>query len=50
MDNIFYNDRIELAITDLESQAQPNFSSTARTYDVNRITLARRFKGESISK
>ena len=50
MDNISYNDRIKLAITDLESQAQPNFSSTARTYDVNRITLARRFKGESVSK
>jgi hypothetical protein len=50
MDNISYNDRIKLAITDLESQAQPNFSSTARIYDVNRITLARRFKGESIFK
>jgi transposase-like protein len=50
MDNISYNDRIKLAITDLESQAQSNFSSTARIYDINRITLARRFKNESISK
>jgi hypothetical protein len=50
MDNISYNDRIELAITDLESQIQSNFSSTARIYDVNRITFTKRFKSESIFK
>ena len=50
MDHISHNDRIELAITDLESQAQPNFSTTAQKYDVKRTTLARRFKGESVSR
>jgi hypothetical protein len=50
MDHISHNDRIELAITDLESQAQPNFAATAQKYNVKRITLARRFKGESVSR
>jgi hypothetical protein len=50
MDNVSYNDRIEFAITDLESQTQSNFSAIARKYNVQRITLTRYFKGESISK
>jgi hypothetical protein len=47
MDHISHNDRIELAITDLESQAQPNFAAIAQKYNVKRITLA---KGESVSR
>jgi hypothetical protein len=47
MDNVPYNDRIEFAITNLESQAQPNFSATARKYNIQRTTLTRHFKGES---
>jgi hypothetical protein len=50
MDNVSHNDRIELAIADLESQAQPNFAITARKYNLKRTTLSRRFKGETGSK
>jgi hypothetical protein len=50
MDNLSHNDRIELAIAELESQAQPNFVVTARKYNFKRITLSRRFKGETGSK
>jgi hypothetical protein len=50
IDNVSHNARIELAIADLESQTQPNFSATARKHNIQRTTLARRFKGESIFK
>jgi hypothetical protein len=47
MDNLSHNDRIELAIAELESQAQPNFAATARKYNLKRTTLSRRFKSET---
>ena len=50
MSYIPYNDRIELAISDLESQSQPNFSKTAKEYNVKRVTLTRRYRGESSTK
>jgi hypothetical protein len=50
MDNLSHNDRIELAIAELESQTQSNFAATARKYNLKRITLSRRFKGETDSK
>ena len=45
MDNIPHNDRIELAIADLESQDRPNYASTAKKYHFNRSTLSRRYRG-----
>ena len=40
-----YNGRIQAAIDDLRSQKRPNFAATARRYEVERTTLARRFRG-----
>jgi len=45
MDNISHNDRIELAIVDLESQDRPNYTTTAKKYYLVRTTLSRRHQG-----
>jgi hypothetical protein len=45
MDNSTTEDRIQLALTDLNRQLIPNFSATSKKYNVNRTTLSRRFKG-----
>jgi hypothetical protein len=45
MDNSTYEARLGLALEDLRKQIIPNFSSTSRRFQVNRITLVRRFKG-----
>jgi hypothetical protein len=50
MDNIPYNDRIELAIADLESQITLNYAVTAKKYNVDRYTLSRRYKDVTTSK
>jgi hypothetical protein len=42
-----YEARISAAIAELGKQDVPNFSATARKHKINRITLARRFRGES---
>ena len=39
--------RIQVAITDLESQTRRNYTSITRKWDIERITLARRFRGET---
>jgi hypothetical protein len=39
--------RIQAAIRDLESQERINIAATAKIYQVARITLAHRFKGET---
>src|SRR5450432_2274710 len=44
MDNSTYEARLGLALEDLRKQIIPNFSSTSRRFQVNRITLVRRFK------
>src|SRR5450432_4622180 len=44
MDNSTYEARLGLALEDIRKQTIPNFSSTARRFQVNRITLLRRFK------
>jgi len=44
-----YNDRIQSAIADLESQERVNFGKTAKKWDVDQTTLCRRFKGEQRS-
>jgi S-adenosylmethionine synthetase len=50
MDDIPHNDRIELAITDLETQKCLNYAATARKYKVERITLSRRHRDVIDSK
>jgi len=42
--------QLELALSDLNKQSIPNFSSTAREYAVDRTTLRRRFKGAQHSR
>jgi hypothetical protein len=45
MDNISHNDRIKLAIADLESQESLNYIKTAEKWNVNQSTLSRRYRG-----
>ena len=40
---------IKQAISELKSQKPPNFTAIAKKYDLERITLMRRFKGKSSS-
>ncbi len=47
MDNIPHNARIQLAIADLESQNRINYTTTAKKWDLDRTTLARRHRGET---
>lgn len=42
-----HNGRLAKALKDLESQKRPNFSTTAKKYQVERTTLAKRFKGQT---
>jgi hypothetical protein len=44
MDDIPHNDRIGLAIADLETQEYLNYTATARKYMIERTTLSRRHK------
>jgi DNA-binding phage protein len=39
--------RMQAAITDLKSQTRKNYASIARKWDLERTTLARRFRGET---
>jgi hypothetical protein len=45
-----HNARIEAAISELESQSRVNFAATARKWNIERTTLARRFRGETGTK
>ena len=40
---------IQQAISDLKSQKIPNYTQTAKKYNVQKTTLMRRFKGETVS-
>ena len=42
-----HNARIEAAIDDLRSQSRTNFAAIARHWGLERITLAKRFRGET---
>ena len=42
-----HNTRIQAAIDDLKSQSRTNFASSARRWNVERTTLAKRFRGET---
>ena len=50
MDCIAHNDRIELAIADLESQESLNYAETAKKWNIDRSTLSRRHRGVTGSK
>jgi hypothetical protein len=50
MDDIPYNDRIEFAIADLESQECLNYAATVRKWNIERTTLSRRYRGVIGSK
>jgi hypothetical protein len=39
--------RIQAAIADLESQTRRNYACITRKWDIERTTLARRFRGET---
>ena len=41
---------IQAAISDLESQEVPNVTQTAQKYNLQKTTLMRRFKGETVSR
>ncbi|KAF2176049.1 DDE-domain-containing protein [Zopfia rhizophila CBS 207.26] len=41
---------IEAALADLESQDRPNYSATAKKYNVDRSTLSRRHRGVTVSR
>jgi hypothetical protein len=40
---------IAKAISDLDSMEKPNFFAVAKKYNVNRTTLTRRYKGQTVS-
>jgi hypothetical protein len=42
-----HNAQIQKAIDDLKSQSHTNFAATARRWKVERITLTKRFRGET---
>jgi hypothetical protein len=44
-----YEARMKAAITDLKSQERTNYAATATKWEVHRITLARRYRGETES-
>jgi hypothetical protein len=45
MDNSTNEAQLRLALSDLANQSIPNFSGTAKLYQVDRTTLRRRFNG-----
>ena len=50
MQNSTHNSRIEEAIAELNSSDNINYSATAKKYNLDRITLARRHKGQTASR
>ena len=43
-----HNARVLAAIADLDSQERVNYSATAKRWNLERTTLARRFRGETV--
>jgi transposase-like protein len=44
------NDQIKAEIDDLDSQRALNYAATARAHNINRMTLARRYNGKTVSR
>ena len=49
MDTSTYNERMELALSDLKQQTKANVFATAKKYQVTHTTLRNRWKGKSLS-
>ena len=47
--NMDHEARIQAAIIDLQSQERVNYSATAKRYNLERTTLAKRFQGKTVS-
>ena len=47
--NMDHNARIQAAIADLDSQERINYAATAKKWNLDRTTLARRHRGETVS-
>jgi len=50
MNNSTNDAQLELALSGLREQDMPNFSGTARKFQVNRTTLRRRFQATQQSR
>jgi hypothetical protein len=50
MDQLSHNERIALALDSCESSSAPNYSAIAREFMVERTTLAKRHKGQTVSR
>jgi hypothetical protein len=45
-----YEQRMEAAVASLKAQEKPNFSATAREFNLGRTAVARRFEGKTTSR
>ena len=50
MSDATHNARIDSALAELASQSKPNYTATAKKWSVERTTLAKRHKGQTVSK
>ena len=50
MPNTTHDARIRSALADLDSQSKPNYTATAKKWSLERTTLAKRHKGQTVSK
>ena len=50
MNNSTTKSAIELALDNLKLQKKPNYSATAKKFEVEHTTLARCFKGKTVSR
>ena len=50
MSDATHNARIDSELAELASQSKPNYTATAKKWSVERTTLAKRHKGQTISK
>jgi transcriptional regulator NrdR family protein len=50
MDNLSHDARLDLALSSLREQTEPNFMGTAKEFQVNRTTLRRRFQATQQSR
>jgi hypothetical protein len=48
--NMTHNARMEAAMAELDAQLKPNFSAAAEKWLLERTTLAKRWKGQTMSR
>jgi hypothetical protein len=49
VDNMSYEQRMELAMASLDAQEKLNYSKAARDFKLTRTAVARRYKGKTVS-